>query len=127
MGNKRSVEDDKMIDAYINEARIAGEEMLRREYRGLGDTIEAAAYRVQTKWGAPASFLMRLRHRSGLKDMMLSSFVAVAEAYAKFSEKADRGYEQEKVRHESHSKMYRLAAFIAGTKDEAAQSKNIQV
>lgn len=123
MGNKRSVEDDKMIDAYINDARIAGEEMLRKEYRGLGDTIEAAAYRVQVKWGAPASFLMRLRHRSGLKDMMLSSFIAVAEAYAKFSDKADRGYEQEKAQHEPHSKVSRLAAFIAGTKTQASQAK----
>lgn len=125
MGNKRSVEDDKMIDAYINDARIAGEEMLRKEYRGLGDTIEAAAYRVQTKWGAPATFLLRLRHRTGLKDMMLSSFVAVAEAYGKFSRTADRGYEHERKHHDPHSKMARLAAFIAGAPSEKTQSTDV--
>lgn len=123
MGNKRSVEDDKMIDAYINDARLAGEEMLRKEYRGLGDTIEAAAYRVQNKWGAPASFLMRLRHRSGLKDMMLSSFVAVAEAYGKFSRTAERGYENERKHHDPNSKMARLAAVIAGAKTQASQTQ----
>lgn len=123
MGNKRSVEGDKMIDAYINDARLAGEEMLRKEYRGLGDTIEAAAHRVQKKWGAPASFLMRLRHRSGLKDMMLSSFVAVAEAYGKFSRTAERGYENERKQHDPNSKMARLAAVIAGAKTQTSQTQ----
>lgn len=121
MGNKPFVEDDKMIDAYINDARLAGEKMLRKEYRGLGDTIEAAAGRVQRKWGAPATFLLRLRHRSEMKDMMLSSFVAVAEAYAKFSAHADRGYETERRQHDPNSKMARLAAFVAGASNEETQ------
>ncbi|MEK1853320.1 MAG: hypothetical protein AAAC48_15995 [Phyllobacterium sp.] len=87
MGNKRSVEDDKMSDVYVNEARVMGDFLLRREYRGMGDTIEAAAHRAQKKWGAPATILLRLRNRHDMKDMMLSSFASIAEAYQKHPRK----------------------------------------
>jgi hypothetical protein len=114
MGNKRSVEDDKMTDAYVKEARVMGEFLLRREYRGMGDTIEAAAHRVQTKLGAPATILLRLRHRREMKDMMLSSFAAIAEAYQKVSDKTDQIYENERSLHAPNSKAVWLGDLVAG-------------
>ncbi|MBZ3691012.1 hypothetical protein [Phyllobacterium calauticae] len=116
MGNKPFVEDDKMNDVYVKEARVMGEFLLRREYRGIGDTIEAAAHRVQTKFGAPASILLRLRHRREMKDMMLSSFAAIAEAYQKASSKTDQIYENERSIHAPNSKAVWLADLVSGTK-----------
>lgn len=116
MGNKPFVEDDKMTDAYVKEARVMGEFLLRHEYKGLGDTIEAAAHRVQRKLGVPATILMRLRHRSEMKDMMVSSWFAIFNAYQKASARADEAYQSERSQHEPTSKMARLADFIAGKK-----------
>lgn len=117
MGNKPFVEDDKMTDVYVKEARTMGEYLLRREYRGMGDTIEAAAHRVQTKLGAPASILLRLRHRREMKDMMLSSFAAIAEAYQKVSDKSDQIYENERSIHAPNSKAVWLADLVSGSKE----------
>ncbi len=124
MCNKRSVVDDKMTDAYITEARNWGEDLLRKEYRGLGDTIEAAAGRAERKWGAPASILLRLRNRHGLTDMKLSSFVAVAEAHFRaFSKKTDELYDNERSRHASNSKAVWLADLVSGATSEGASSQ----
>lgn len=105
-----------MSDVYVSEARTMGDYLLRREYKGMGDTIEAAAYRAQRKWGVPATILMRLRHRSEMKDMLVSSWFAIFEAYQKASSKADQAYERERDLHEPSSKVARLADFIAGKK-----------
>lgn len=113
MGNKRSVEDDKMSDLYVKDARVMGDYLLKREYRGLGDTIEAAAHRVQTKWGAPAALLLRLRHRP-IKDMMLSSYVAIATAYERAATRAEEAYEHERAIHAPNSKLVRLADITVG-------------
>jgi hypothetical protein len=128
MGNKRSVEDDKMSDVYVNEARVMGDFLLLRAYRGMGDTIETAAHRAQKKWGAPATILLRLRNRHDMKDMMLSSFASIAEAYQKASAKADQLYETERARHAPNSKALWFADLVAGQTDatdlaEAAETE----
>lgn len=113
MGDKRSVEDDKMSDAYVRNAREMGRYLLKKEYRGLGDTIEAAAHRVEIKMGVPATLLLRIRHRP-IKDMMLSSYVAIATAYERAVSRAEAAYEHERTLHAANSKTGRLADFVAG-------------
>lgn len=113
MGNKRSVEDDKMSDVYVKDAQVMGQYLLNKEFRGIGDTLEAAAHRVQNKMGVPATLLLRLRHRP-IKDMMLSSYVAVATAYERAVSKADAAYEHERKLHAPNTKLARLADFAAG-------------
>lgn len=90
--------------------------LLAKEHRGPGDTIEAASYRVQTKYGVPASFLMRLRHRE-VKDIMMSNFIALATAYQAALNKVDRAYEHEKALADS-KKILRLARALAGEEGE---------
>lgn len=113
MGDKRSVEDDKMSDAYVRNAREMGRYLLNKEYRGIGDTIEAAAHRVQIKRGVPATLLLRLRHRP-IKDMMLSSYAAIATAYENAVSRSEAAYEHERTLHAPNSKLVGLADFTAG-------------
>jgi hypothetical protein len=94
-----------------------GDFLLRRKYRGMGDTIEAAAHRAQKKWGAPATILLRLRNRHDMKDMLLSSFASIARAYQEASAKADQHYETERARYAPNSKALWLADLVAGQTD----------
>lgn len=121
MRNKINVVEDKMSVAYVNDAKAMSEWLLRREYRGLGDTQEAAAGRAQTKWGAPATTLLRLRHRE-IPDMKLSTWASILEAFQRAGGRIDALYEEERSRHgESNSALVRLADFVAGERPQPVQ------
>lgn len=66
-------------DAVMEAKRMNGF-LLSREHRGPGDTIEAAAFRLQTRYGIPVATTMRLRNRE-VKDMFVSSFMPILNAY----------------------------------------------
>ncbi len=119
VGDKRYDREDKMHAAYINDAKAMVEYLLTREHRGPGDTIAAAAHRIQTREGIPSTILMRLRHRP-MKDMMMSNFVALAAAYRKTIDRIDRAYEHEKSL-ANNPKILRLADLVVGkaSKSEA--------
>lgn len=105
-------ENKTMSTAYIGTAKGMADFLLSREHNGPGDTIEAAAFRVQTKFGVPVPVLMRLRHRD-VKDMLLSNFMALANAYRAATDKLDKAYEHEKSM-AIDPKILRLAAAVAG-------------
>lgn len=116
--NKNSDREDKsMSNAFnIDDAKGMAKYLLNREFRGPGDTIEAAAHRNQTKYGVPSSILLRLRSRE-VNDMLLSNFASLAAAFVAAQQRVDRAYEHEKAL-ATNSKIIRLAAFLAGEKDE---------
>lgn len=110
----------------IDEARRMSTEMLKAEFRGPGDTLEAAAYRLQAKRGVPASTTLRLWNRE-VTDMLVSSFAPVLNAYLAFSNKMDTAagkmeehYEEKRSR-AAHPGLVRLADFIAGRKKEGRE------
>jgi nitrogenase molybdenum-iron protein alpha/beta subunit len=105
-----------MSAEYISTAKGMADFLLTREHRGPGDTIEAAAYRLQTRFGVPVTVLMRLRHRE-VKDMLMSNFMALADAYQRVSQKIDNAYEHEREV-AIDPKILRLADFVAGKKTE---------
>lgn len=108
--------DRVMSTAFITDVKGMAGFLLAKEHRGPGDTIEAASHRLQTKYGVPASFLMRLRHRE-VKDVLMSNFVALASAYQAAINKVDRAYEHEKAL-ANNTKIMRLAAALAGEEDD---------
>lgn len=110
-----------MSGAYISEAKSMADFLLSKEHRGPGDTIEAAAYRVQTRFGVPVSTLMRLRHRE-VKDMLMSNFFALASAYKAATDKMERAYEEER-RHAANPQLLRLADFVAGKETQKETSE----
>lgn len=100
------------MSAYVSEAKEMANWLLKREHRGPGDTIEAAAYRLQTKYGLPVALLMRLRHRE-VKDMLISSFVAISSAYQAATDRMGKAYEHERAM-AANPRVVRLADFVAG-------------
>lgn len=104
--------ENKMSVAYIAEAKTMARFLLKREHRGPGDTIEASAGRLQTKFKVPASIIMRLWNRP-VKDMLMSNFMALATAYIKANARVERAYEHEKALAVNPT-ILRLAAALAG-------------
>lgn len=94
--------------------------LLDHEFRGPGDTIEAAAYRIQSRYGVPVHTTLRLRQSREIKDMFVSSFVPVLNAYLAVKDKMEsaatrmeRAYEEERNR-AVDPRLRRMAAAIAG-------------
>jgi hypothetical protein len=107
----------------IAEAKRMNREMLSAEFKGPGDTIEAAAQRQQTKWGVPVPTALRLWNRE-VTDMLVSSFAPVFHAYLEFKDRAEtaaermeRKYEEERAR-TVDSRLRRLADAVAAWEEK---------
>ncbi|ASP84144.1 hypothetical protein CN221_11265 [Sinorhizobium meliloti] len=125
MRDKISDKESKtMSTAYISSAKGMAQFLLAKEHRGPGDTIEAAAARLQRKLKVPSSILMRLRHRE-VKDMLMSNFLALANAYSKACEKLDEAYEKER-KFAVDPNILRLAALVAGKEDETTTKGRVK-
>jgi hypothetical protein len=129
MRDKRYVGDSKMhvaIDDPIwlgQEAKRMSEKLLRKEHRGPGDTIEAAAYRLQTRHQVPASVILQCWNRPA-REMKVSRWMSVFKAYwAEFGVKAETAYEEKRKATNAHPALVRLADFVAGREiwDDASQ------
>lgn len=82
MGEQRVSVGGKRL-SVVERARGWAEALQQAEFRGLGDTREAARYRVARKTGVPESYLKRLRYRwEEMTDIAASQYVALQEAYA---------------------------------------------
>ena len=115
----RNIGDKTMCIEYVSLSQKMANDLLNSEFKGAGDTIEAAAYRVQTKWHAPASILLRLRHRAAqMRDMKVSSWFAIFEAYQRACAKAERKYEIARASYEMDPALVRLADLVAGQKEK---------
>jgi hypothetical protein len=119
MGDKIRAAESKMscVDA-IGEARRMSDYLLHREFRGPGDTIEAAAYRVEQRWGAPATIIQRLRHRD-VTDMLLSNWWRLRAAYQAACEAQERQADhaaqlaREAGVNETNSRLFTAATHLA--------------
>src|SRR5690606_14152569 len=96
------------------EAKRMSAELLRREHRGPGDTIEAAAARLQTRVRVPANIILQCWNRPA-RERKVSRWMTVFRAYwEEFGERADGAYEQKRATTTAHPAIVRLADFVAG-------------
>lgn len=109
-----------MINVFVDEAKVMAGYLVAREFRGPGDTLDAATYRLERRYGVQHTFLKRLRHRE-VKDMLMSNFIALANAYRKASERMEGAYEEEKAK-AVDPKLLRMARALAGEKDEQEEA-----
>jgi hypothetical protein len=113
----------KMSDAYVSEARDWADFLVSREFRGPGDTVDAAMARCERRHQVPRSVLWSLRYRRP-KDMLVSAYMALRAAYEAELTRLDQRLEEELRRAEqlgsdaTNSKAYR-AAVAALAKPEA--------
>jgi hypothetical protein len=125
MRDKSSAGNSKMFVASINSPEFVGasaegmaEALLRKEDRGPGDTIDAAAHRLQTRYGVDADIVLQGWRRE-IKDMKASRWLSLFLAYCKAGlAKGEEFYEQERTLHDENSALVRLADLVAGTQIE---------
>lgn len=107
-------EKQKMAEAYVDDARQWAEFLVRKEFRGPGDTLDAAMARCERKYRVARSVLWGLRYRAP-KDLLVSVYMALKNAYEAEVAKLDERLEEELRRAErlgidaTNSKAYRMA------------------
>ncbi len=100
---------------FVSSARGMSDFILQSTYRGPGDTVDAAMHRAERMYGAPASWMHRLRYRS-IKDMPVSAYAAIARAYKAALEASEQAYAAEReLAHARNSKLLGIADALAGT------------
>lgn len=115
MSDKGFEGSDKMSVEFVSSARGMSDFILQSTYRGPGDTVDAAMHRAERMYGAPASWMHRLRYRS-IKDMPVSAYAAIARAYKAALEASEKAYAVEReLAHARNSKLLGIADALAGT------------
>ena len=115
MSDKGFEGSDKMSVEFVSSARGMSDFILQSTYRGPGDTVDAAMHRAERMYGAPASWMHRLRYRS-IKDMPVSAYAAIARAYKAALEASEKAYQAEReLAHARNSKLIGIADALAGT------------
>jgi hypothetical protein len=118
MSDKGFEGSDKMSVEYVTEAKSMADFIVHRVFRGPGDTVEAAMHRAERTYGVPASWLHRLRYRE-IRDMPVSAYAALLNAYRAASETVDKAYQHERALADARgSKILGLADLVAGEKGD---------
>ncbi|MBA1141741.1 hypothetical protein [Mesorhizobium neociceri] len=125
MRDKSCVVGSKMHVARIDdpiwlgqEAKRMSKEILRKEHRGPGDTIEAAANRLHIRHHVDASVIIQCWNRPA-REMKVSRWMSVFMVYwAEFGAKAETAYEEKRKATNAHPALVRLADFVAGREGE---------
>lgn len=81
-------------DELVSEATNWSKHLLARVHQGPGDTVEAAMYRAEQKYGVPAQAFWALRYRRP-KDILASIYLGLKAAY-----EAECGRQEARLRHE---------------------------
>ena len=129
MRHKVHVRGDRMSVVDVTDPHFAGRsakrmarDLLGKYHNGPGDTIEAAAYRVQSEFGVDDNTVMQGWNREP-RGMLTHRWLPLFQAWcaAGFA-KVDALYEDERARHVQGTKgvpeIVRLADLVAGKKTE---------
>lgn len=81
-------------EATVDQAAEWADLLLHRAYRGPGDTVEAATYRAEQKYGVPAQTFWALRYRKP-SGILAHIYLTLKAAY-----EAECGRQEAKLRHE---------------------------
>jgi len=115
----------KMSETYVSQAQGWAEFLVRKEYRGPGDTLDAAMARCERKHQISRSVLWGLRYRPP-RDLMVSLYMRLRDAYEAELAKLDQRLEDEIRKAEllgtdaTNSKAYRMAVAALGKPEARA-------
>ena len=101
------------------EAKRMAEVLLRDEHRGPGDTIEAAAYRVSTKYHVEYTVLMQGWQRDA-REWKVSRWMALLSAYGTARKSVYVRNREEAVATGVNPAVMRMADALAGHADRMA-------
>jgi len=120
-GSGNSLRRTNHAEAALTEAKFWAEELQKAEFRGLGDTREAARFRVAQKTGIAESYLKRLRYKwREMGEVAGSQYRALMLAYegmVQRNEAAAREYREERqgLQKERHAAVVERARQGVGT------------
>lgn len=83
-----------MAEAYVQDAQHWADFLIRKEFRGPGDTLDAAMARCERKHRVSRSILWGLRYRPP-KDLFVSVYMKLREAYEAEIDSLDRRLAEE--------------------------------
>jgi len=79
--SKTSLRQEQSVsETYVHEAQRWASALLEREHRGPGDTLDAAMWRAEQKWGIDHSTFWALRYRPP-REMFVSVYMRLRQAY----------------------------------------------
>ena len=73
-------QEQGVSETYVHEAQRWATALLEREHRGPGDTLDAAMWRAEHKWGIDHSTFWALRYRPP-REMFVSVYMRLRQAY----------------------------------------------
>lgn len=105
--------------AFVDDAATKARDLVNRETRGPGD-LDNAMRRIERKYGVPYSVLWALRYRKP-KDLLISAYLRVVEAYEAQREEQMRRFEHERSITQAKGRvaegLVSAADALAGAKD----------
>jgi len=124
LGSKMSVTSLTNPQFVGASAREMASKLLSKEHRGPGDTIEAAAFRLQTKYGIDAEIILQ-GWRRDIREMKASRWLWLFHAYcAAGLAKLEAAYESaHREVAETDPAVARLADLVAGREVAPAQDE----
>jgi hypothetical protein len=72
--------EQSVSETYVHEAQRWASALLEREHRGPGDTLDAAMWRAEQKWGIDRATFWSLRYRPP-REMFVSVYMRLRQAY----------------------------------------------
>jgi hypothetical protein len=72
--------EQSVSETYVHEAQRWASALLEREHRGPGDTLDAAMWRAEQKWGIDHSTFWALRYRPP-REIFTSVYMRLRQAY----------------------------------------------
>lgn len=85
---KNALQGEVVSEAYVADARGWASALLAREHRGPGDTLDAAMWRAEQRWGIERSIFWALRYRPP-KDIVVGVYMRLKAAYESECEKQE--------------------------------------
>lgn len=128
---KKPLRETQMAEAYVLEAKSWADMLVRAEFRGPGDTIDAAMARCERKHKIDRSTLWSLRYRLP-KDMMVSAYMALRAAYHSELKKMQARLEHELLiaraegLDETNSPIFRMAAAQVGQNISSVHQRELR-
>lgn len=85
---------ESVSDTYVVEARRWADALVEREYSGPGDTIEAAMWRAERRWGIDRTTFYSLRYRPP-REIFVSVYMRLKAAYVSECERQEARLQHE--------------------------------
>ena len=80
VSKSRLSQEQSVSETYVHEAQRWASALLEREHRGPGDTLDAAMWRAEQKWGIDHSTFWSLRYRPP-REIFTSVYMRLRQAY----------------------------------------------